>query len=308
VKRFVWLVLSIAMTGVACVGSSTPGSASTPGEPAPASVPVAVPVARAIRDGVIVELRLESGQVAAGRALLARVSVSNVAPGSVFWRGGGCDLLQDLTLTGPPLAATAPVPNPPLGDDPAAVAALVRWASGVGEIAHETFRPPDLPPGMAFACTSDLRINELAPGAAEVIQATWPGTTTDTLPAPAGRYLARVSFPFLARLHARPFLGDPFTDKDPIVAELGFEVVGPAWAGLSARDAIDAALADMQVADWIAQDLPRQRVGGVRIRLVDGTAWRIEIDLSDPSGDTEGVAVILVDARSGSVEIADPGS
>jgi hypothetical protein len=307
--RFTPVLLICLVAALGC-GSPTlptaPAEATAPpaGATAPPEGATAAPEgveAVVERDLVVVSLGLAADRVRAGEPLLARMHVMNAGPGVVFWQGGGCDLLNGLALVGPP------IDQPPAGREWPGTAGLVKWAAGVDERAHTGFVPTDLPPGVAFACTSDLRVNEIQTGATETIDAVWLGVTSDSLPAPGGRYVARVSFPFLARQAAGPFPGDPIADQRPIAVELPFEVDGVRYDGLAATEAIDAALADPGVARWIDERLPRERLGGTRIRLVDGV-WRFEIDLSDTqTGESEGVAVILIEAASGRVEVVDLG-
>jgi peptidase YpeB-like protein len=163
------------------------------------------------------------------------------------------------------------------------------------------FVPPDLAPDQLFACTSDLRINELQPGETARVAAVWHGLAGDGTPAPAGLYHVKLTFPFLARQDAAPFTGDAFADQHPITLDAGFEVSGEPWSGLTSDQAIDRALADARVKSWIADSLPRTRVGGARIRLTDQGSWRFEIDRQTPDGmDTE-IATIEIDPTTGQV-------
>jgi hypothetical protein len=298
----------LALTGAVLVvlGCTAPGAPSS----SPASSPSAsaaapidrIPVMNSVsRDGVTLTLQIDAGRVAAGDAVRLIASVTNTQPGVVMWQGGGCDLLGNLLLKGPAVAQV-PLPDPPQGEDPASITGLIRWAalasSGGGP---SMFVPPNLPPGAAFGCTADLRVNELAQGQIERIEAIWHGRTGDGLPAPAGAYSVQVSFPFLTRQAAPPFEGDPIADAKPIVLEVPYEVVGAPWQGLSAAEALDIALADGRIQAWIAGGLKRTEVGGARVTFEDGGVWRIEVDVQGPTGDTAGVTLVEVHPETGAV-------
>jgi hypothetical protein len=299
------LLPALVVVTVAC---TSPGPATSPapsagGSPSPAPLD-RIPVANSIqRDDVTLTIQIDAGRVVTGDKIRLIATATNTQPGIVMWQGGGCDLLGNLVLKGPGVPA-APVGDPPPGNDPAAITALIRWAALVGGSGQTGFVPPNLPPGANFGCTSDLRINELKPGEIERIEAIWNGTTADGIAAPAGAYSVQLTFPYLARQAAGPFEGDPFADAKPIVVEVPYEVVGEAWAGLSAAQAVDAALADGRVQAWIG-GIQRTSIGGARIQLRDGAIWRFEVDVAGPTGDTAGIVVVEVDPTSGAVTRVD---
>lgn len=297
------LLPAIALVLAACSANAPASSAPTasPGSAAPSPLD-RIPVSNAIqRDGVTLTIQIDAGRVAAGDEIRLIVTATNTEPGIVMWQGGGCDLLGNLALTGPEIPAV-PVGDPPPGNDAAGVTGLIRWAAlaGTGS-GHTMFVPPNMPPGANFGCTADLRINELKPGETERVEAIWHGTTADGIPAPAGSYSVKVTFPYLDRMAAGPFEGDPFADAKPIAVEVPYEVVGAPWAGISAADAVDKALADGRVQAWIGGGLQRTQVGGASIQLRDGAVWRFEIAVMDATGEQAGTAVVEVDPMSGAV-------
>jgi hypothetical protein len=302
------LLLVLSACAAAPVSPSAPGHSAPSGPASPSSAPSAsppvdgAPVSRSTEDqGVVLGLQLSTDRVRAGDGVQLIVTATNDGAGIVFWQGGGCDLLQDVALEGPPGQVVEPG-DPPPGDDPDAVAGLVRWSALSGTSPSTMpFVPPNLPPGQPFACTSDLRINELRPGETARVAAVWHGRTGDGTPAPAGLYHVKLTFPFLARQAAGPFKGDAFADQRPITLDAGFEVVGGSWTGLTSAQAIDKALADARVRTWIADALPKTRVGGARIQLTDQGAWRFEIDRMTPDGMNAEVATIEVDPTTGAV-------
>jgi hypothetical protein len=285
------------------VAPGSPSSSSPPTAAATEAPPVdGAPVSRSTQDqGVVLTLQLSSDRVRAGDPVQLIASVTNDGPGIVFWQGGGCDLLEDVALEGPPVQVVQPG-DPPAGDDPDAVAGLVRWAAlSMSGSSTMPFVPPNLAPDQLFGCTSDLKINELKPGETARVAAVWHGLIGDGTPAPAGLYHVKLTFPFLARQAAGPFKGDAVADQHPIALDAGFEVVGEPWSGITSAQAVDRALADARVKTWIADALPRTRVGGARIRLTEERRWRIEIDRMTPDGMDNEVATIEVDPTTGEV-------
>jgi hypothetical protein len=285
--------------------AGSPSSAPSPSASAAATEPPPVdgaPVSRSTEDqGVVLTLQLSTDHVRAGDPVQLIVTATNNGAGIVFWQGGGCDLLQDVSLDAPP-AEVVQVGDPPAGDGPDAVAGLVRWSAlSMTSPTAMPFVPPNLPAGQMFACTSDLRINELKPGETARVAAVWHGVAGDGTPAPAGLYHVKLTFPFLARQAAAPFKGDAFADQHPITLDAGFEVAGGPWSGLTSSQAIDKALADARVKAWIADALPKTQVGGARIRLTEQGSWRFEIDRMTPDGMNSEVATIEIDPTTGAV-------
>jgi len=283
--------------------AGSPSSSPSAGAAVTAPPPVdGAPVSRSTEDrGVVLSLQLSTDHVRAGDPVQLIVTATNTGAGIVFWQGGGCDLLQDVSLEAPPTQVVQPG-DPPAGDGPDAVAGLVRWSAlSMTSPSAMPFVPPNLAPDQMFACTSDLKINELQPGETARVAAVWHGLTGDGTPAPAGLYHVKLTFPFLARQAAGPFKGDAFADQHPITLDAGFEVEGEPWAGLTSDQAVDKALADARVKTWIADALPRTRVGGARIRLTDEGRWRFEIDRMTVDGMDSEVATIEVDPTTGEV-------
>src|SRR4051812_7467414 len=243
--------------------TGAPGSASaSSGAPATSSPSVAAtepppvdgaPVSRSTEDqGVVLTIQLSTDRVRAGDAVQLVASATNDGSGIVFWQGGGCDLLEDVALEGPPAQVVQPG-DPPAGEDADAVAGLVRWSAlSMTSPSAMPFVPPNLAPDQTFGCSSDLKVNELRPGETARVPAVWHGLNGDGTPAPAGLYHVKVSFPFLVRQAAAPFKGDAIADQHPIALDAGFEVVGEPWTGLTSDQAVDKALADARVQRWIA--------------------------------------------------------
>jgi hypothetical protein len=299
-------LVPLVLVGLLLTGCATPGRTPTPSGPSGSATPSPldrIPVSNSVlRDGVRLTIQLDAGQVTGGDEIRLIVEATNTEPGIVMWQGGGCDLLGNIVLEGPPIE-TVPIGDPPQTNDAAGITGLIRWAAlsdrGSG---HTMFVPPNMPAGANFGCPSDLRINELKPGETERVEAIWHGTTTDGIPAPAGAYRVTVSFPYLERMAVGPFEGDPFADAKPIVVEVPYQVVGSAWQGISAAAALDRALADARVQGWIAGGLQRTEIGGATIRLTDGAIWRFEVTVMDATtGQAAGTTVVDIDPASGAV-------
>ena len=291
-------ILALAVLVIAC-GTPAPSTAPDPADPS-ADVGPSLTVER---DGVLVTASLEVDPVVAGDVVRIGASVVNVGPGTLFWQAGGCDLLDDLQVGGPAVE-DEPVPDPPQGDDPAAIAGLIRWAALVSDVGERsTVLPPGTPPGQMLACTSDLGVGELEPGGVATVEAIWPATLVDGRPVEAGEYVLRFAFPFAGRQPAPPFAGD-ISGTDPIVVDVPFEVVGEPWVGITPAQAVDAALADARVREWLLRAVDRSSFAGSSVRLVDGR-WRIEIRLLDAGGAQGPTARIEVDPATGTVTTAE---
>jgi hypothetical protein len=240
------------------------------------------------RDGVRVVLALDHARLTPGQPLRAKVQVTNYEPGSVFWQGGGCDLLEALSVVGPP----APELDPGRA-----------WPGEAGVLKSVTvstemlgFLPPQAleRPEVAFGCPADLRVNELQSGETTEAVAVWPATSELGVPVPGGRYTIKASFPFLARLATGEFKGDPLDDRNPIVVQTAIDVDPPSQTA-SPYVATDAILADPRFAAWLAT-VPRQRWTSSQLRY-GGGMWTLTLNLDAPAER----GIVMVDATTGAV-------
>jgi hypothetical protein len=147
---------------------------------------------------------------------------------------------------------------------------------------------------VVFGCPANLGVNELKSGATTFVDAIWPATTELKLPVPGGTYVVKGSFPFLARLAAGPFNGDPSSGIERIDVEARVEVASPPDV-ISPYAAVDAILADARFSTWLAT-VPRPRWLESRLRYGAGT-WTLTLRLDSPAQR----GIVSVDARSGAV-------
>jgi hypothetical protein len=280
-RRFQVLVLATAFM-VPAAGCATDPENVTPA-PAPAS-------ASTTRNGVVVTVAASDETVTGGATIRLRVTVLNVGLGPVTWQSGGCGLLEWFGIDGPGLE------QPPAGAVWPGVANLVKWSatSGGGGVAYAWIRQPDLDPDVVMGCPANLAYDDIGPGETITTEADWPATTSEGVPLPSGRVLITYAFPFVGRFDADTI--GPDQNVNPIPVALPIAVAGDAPDVIASTEAIDAALGDARVADWIVQRVPKERLTGATIRFEDGR-WRFTIGV-EPGGST----VVLIDPASGHVD------
>jgi hypothetical protein len=239
-------------------------------------------------DGVIVTLSVSSDRLAPGDRISIRVDVLNAALGPVTWMSGGCGLLNDLAITGPALAEQPP------GDPGPDAAGLARWSALSQGQGIASWRPPGLPEDVMVGCPANLAYEDIGPGETATAEATWRAVDAFGAPAPAGDYMIEAAFPYIGRMAADEMQGEP-PPMRPIPVSLPLMVEGPAFDGIPASAAIDAATADRRVAAWFGQ-LPANQMTGAHIRLVDGV-WQYTIDVGLDGATT----VVRVDPATGEV-------
>ena len=83
---------------------------------------------------------------------------------------------------------------------------------------------------------------------------------------------------------------------NPIPVGLPITIGGAAVDAIPSTEAVDAALSDPRVADWIVQRVTKERLQGASILFVDG-AWQLTIRV-EPDRST----VIRVDPVTGHVD------
>jgi hypothetical protein len=279
------LVLVVAGCGGDAESSSSPGALQDVGV---AAEPV---FASTARDGVIVTVRAAAGRLETGTELKVRVEIQNVGEGPVTWQSGGCGLLEWFSVEGPP------IPQPPAGEAWPDAAGLAKWSATSGGVAISWIGPLNPPEGVVIGCPSNLAYDDIAPGETIVADAEWQATTTEGVPVPPGSYRITYAFPFIDRIPADGLLEVPEPPAPrPIELALPILVGGAAFAGIPSTLAIDAATRDPRVAQWIDDKLPKERLNGAEIRLVDGR-WRYTIFVAG-----ERSTVVTVDPASGRVE------
>ena len=278
-------MLAIALTG--CGPAPAPTSGSVPsGDVAPAFRPVAV---SAQRDGVVVTVSASSDLVAAGDPIQLRVDVLNAGLDGVTWESGGCGLLDGFAIEGPDLA------QPPAGRDWPDAAGLAKWAATTGDVRLADIGRPDVPDGLLVACAANLDYDEIEAARTVSADALWSGRSTDGVPAPPGSYTLKYAFPLVGRVRMNQIGPEPPAIR-PIEVALPVRLEGTAFAGIPSTLAIDAALSDPPVTNWVDAQLPKERLNGAEIRLVDGR-WRFTIMVAD-----ERSTVVYVGPATGGVD------
>lgn len=270
-------VAVIALLAAAC--------ASGPDE---ASLAVTSTSVTATRDGVIVAISVDDDAVTGGDKVRIRVTVLNAGLGPVSWQSGGCGLIQWFGFEGPG------IPQPPQGVAWPGVAGLAKWSATAGGVSWSWIRKPEIADGVLMACPANLAFDEIGPGETITADGVWTATTTDGVVAPPGQYRITYAFPFVGRLAMGQLPPEPAIR--PIAVALPIAVGGDAFGGIASTQAIDAALADPRVARWITDRLPKERLTGAEILLVDGT-WRFSIHVREDRS-----TVVLIDPATGRVD------
>jgi hypothetical protein len=255
------------------------------GDAPPTPDPVSV---SAERDAVIVRLSTSADRLMAGEPIRLRVDVQNAGMDGVSWQSGGCELLDGFEIDGPPLS------QPPEGRLWPDAAGLAKWSATAGGVALEDVGNPTIANGVPTICPADLRYEDIQPGDTISADALWSGRSTDGVPAPPGAYRLRFAFPFIGRVAAAQ-IGPDTPAPRPIDVELPIVLDGQPFDGIPSTLAVDAAFADPRVGAWVDGHLPKERLNGAEIRLVDGR-WRFTISVA---GDRS--TVVFVDPATGTV-------
>ena len=246
-------------------------------------------VTSAQRDGVVVTLSASTDHVVAGDPIKLRVDVLNAGLDIVSWQSGGCELLNGFGIEG------RQITQPPDGREWPGGAGLAKWSATTGGVALAGIQLPSSQDAALAACPADLRYEDIGPRETISADAVWSGQSTDGVPAPPGAYQLVYAFPFIGRVPAAQ-LGGATPPVRPIGVGLPIVLDGTAFSGLPSTLAIDAALGDPRVAAWSDAHLPKERLNGAEIRLVDGR-WRFTIRV-----DGDRSTVVIVDPATGNVD------
>jgi len=272
---------------------SVAGCATNPVEPTPSPVTA---TASTTREGVTVTVSASSATVAGGDTIRLHVSAVDTGLEPVTWQSGGCGLMMWFGVDGPEIV------QPPPGTVLPGVANLIKWAASSDSVAYAGVRRPGLPADAAMACPADLGYDDFGPGETISTEADWPATTTDGVPLPPGPIRITYAFPFVAHGTKEGLLQGPIQNVAPIPVALPITIGGVPVDAIPSTDAMDAALTDPRVADWVVQRVPRERLNGARIQFVDG-AWQLTVLVK---GDRS--TVVRVDPTTGhvvDVQLAD---
>lgn len=242
--------------------------------------------ASTVEAGVAVTLSIDRSSVGSGQAVGAIVTVRNLGSDSVRWRGGGCDLLDSVTVraVGGPAgqggaegdAAVDAVDGDP---DARLVDRFVRSVAGLQDDPDRgrTIATPGS--GTGRACQIDHGFAELGPGERLVERVAWRAVTLAGAPLPAGRYEIVAAFPMLAadsRLVPAAF--EAARDIAAVTVGIELEVLG-GDPGLGAADALRALIDQTPLGGWV-------RAGSVDARdamlSLDDRGWRLDVRL--PTG------------------------
>jgi hypothetical protein len=237
-----WLVVGGLCVTLAA-GCVPEASAPTPPVPMPTASTVA-------RGGVSVTLSVASRQLLAGTQTAAFLEIHNDSAAEVFFDRDLCLLEQSLSFDGSYGGPPQPTENPGRTWSDARLA-WVKTTALYNPVSVIGFRPASAGDDLRtpLACAVVAAGYGLRPGGVirddEIVVA----RRTDGLPAWPGTYVAGFTFP---------------TD-DPIHVEVRVDVIGPTYAGISRAQAVDAALADAEVAAWLVS------IG--KSGIEDGAAW-----------------------------------
>jgi hypothetical protein len=298
--RLIGVLVALGLMGVLALAMPAPmtspqASAAPSGAASEAPVAVAPPVtARVTRNDIVLTLAVDHARATAGERLRARIEIANVGFRPVSWTSGGCGILNGFSLIGPD------VPQPPPGRDWEGTAHWAKWSATTGGVSMVGFadaRAVDRGPPFSFACTADLRIDDIGPGQTLTADVVWPGRSSDGQPAPGGVYTLSYEFPYLAPVAKEQYRGDAAVDRKPIPVQLAFRIDPGRPVAIPSTLAFDTALADPRVATWIA-GVTREQLYGATVGLQDGL-WRISIEAEGGKID------VSVDSSSGGVREVD---
>lgn len=213
-------VLSLALVLNACGGGGAlaPGGVSADGE----------------RDGVRIHMDLDRGAIRPGETVWATIRIENASGRSVTWVGGGCN-----------------IPARVVGSIDALADEGRTWTGAPGELKKRALQNGG--PSLAvfhdeqswnqraqggMFCTLDLRLMELAAGAALSVRAAWDGRV-GTGSAPDGAVTVTATFPM-----GHWDSPKPVTVSAPIQVRGSSRMVTPGQA-------IDAAFDDGRMVRWL---------------------------------------------------------
>jgi len=298
VGRSARAIASIALVLAGCVAPIPSDMSSAPAEPvvprasATSDAPSLVPdpgldtVATLVRDDVRVTLELDSAPLRVGEPGWATVTIENLGDGVVMYRTDGCEIPGHVSarLVGEWIA----------GREHAGIAAEFKAAAleeGGSDLAFD-FESEQFA-GQDIGCADVGVVSELGAGAHVEQRSVWLGW--DDVPVPTSPVEILASFPFLGRGRV-----EPDRQIEPIVVRLAGAVVGgEPWPWLTPAQAIDAALADAEFRDWIAEFPSETWVNPTTTLDPEAGIWRVGLIRDAPGRALS--HILTLDARTGRV-------
>lgn len=252
--------------------------------------------ASTVEAGVAVSLAIDRSSVGTGEPLEAIVTVRNLGLEAARWRGGGCDLLDSVTIHAIGSTEDASDPGEAAQDADQEARLVDRFVRAVAGLQDDPDRGRTIPTpgsGAGRACQIDHGFAELRPGERLVERVAWRAVTVAGAPLPAGRYEVVAAFPMLAtdsRLVPAAF--EAARDIAAVTVRIELEVTG-SDPGVSAAAALRALVDGTALGGWV-------RSGSVDARhatlSLQGGGWRLDVRL--PTGDTAVGTIALHDGRA----------
>jgi hypothetical protein len=252
-KSLMPLVICASLFALSGCGSTTTPAPSLNG-----------PSAVVTRNGVKLSLKLDRAVYKKDQPVWADVLIENTGSDPVLWVGGGCAVGAHVTVQ----AANAPGVTPA---DAAAAKLRQRWQEEYRRDEQQRFTDESeleaQKKGLSRACTTDVRNEELKPGASIHYRGAWDQQLSyypNKLLASPGRYTVEATFPM-----------GSYKALDPVAVRAEVELAGDRPKLIDRIQALDAALADTRVMDWLlahsGDGVARQENGQWLLR--DGDKW-----------------------------------
>ena len=228
------------------------------------------------------------------------MTVRNVGAEAVRWRGGGCDLLDSVTIHAIGSAEDASDPEGATDDGDQEARLVDQFVQAVAGLQDDPDRGRTISApgsGAGRACQIDHGFAELRPGERLVERVAWRAVTVAGAPLPAGRYEVVAAFPMLAtdsRLVPAAF--EAARDIAAVTVRIELEVTG-GDPGVSAAVALRALVDETALGGWV-------RTGSVDARdatlSLDDRRWRLHVRL--PTGGAA-VGTIALDGSDSAMVI-----
>jgi hypothetical protein len=224
---------ALAVTLFSGCGSEQPSNVVPEASPSPVT---------ATRDGLVVTLSVDRSTLPAAARTWVSVSVVNTSSEVRLWRGGGCNILADVSIS--TATGVTPEHGRNLGGPAGTfkdLAAPSAPESNVGWFTEERFVDKT-----NFGCPANLAINQIGAGQRLEVRAAWDGEIQDAV-APPGPARIVASFPYLGR-------AGKLDSPEPIEAMTMVDVMDRGVRLLSRGQAADAALSNPDFDAWVTSN------------------------------------------------------